>query len=116
MYFCDGQKKVVPFDSEQASSSEQVRVMKDDSDEEESDDEEDKEVEENVEPVERLDAILACRTKKEYTLSERFEKVFDQRRRLLIHPFSISAWSCSPVPQVQATWYKMDEGDKAGVL
>ena len=117
MYFCDGQKKVVPFDSEQASSSEQVRVLQDDSDDEESDDEDDddEEVEENVEPVERLDDILACRTKKEYTLSERFEKVFDQRRRLLIHPFSISAWICSPVPQVQATWYKMDEGDKGVV-
>jgi len=115
MYFCDGQKKTVPFDSEQASSSGQVRVLKDDSDEEESGNEEEEEVEENVEPVERLDDILACRTNKEHTLSERFAKVYDQRCRLLIHPFSISAWICSPVPQVQATWYKMDEDDKGVV-
>jgi len=115
MHFCDGQKKTVPFDSKQASSSDQVRVLKDDSDDDESSDEEDEEVEENVEPVERLDNILACRTNKECTPSERFAKVHAQRCQLLIQPFLISAWICSPVPQVQATWCKMDEGDKGVV-
>ena len=119
MYFCDGQKKAVPFDSQQASPSEQVRVLtevtSDDDDDSNADDDEDAQMEENVVPVERLNDILACRTSKEYTLSERFEMVYDHHSRHLIHPFSISAWICSPVPQVQATWYKIDEADK-GVL
>jgi len=41
--------------------------------------------------------------------------VYDQCCQLLIHPFSVSAWIGSPVPQVQATWCKMDAGDKGVV-
>jgi hypothetical protein len=125
MYFCD-EKKRVPFSDKQAPLEEQVSVLYDEeSDSDSSDDEEDDEgnggsdsdeSKEVTEPpkkfFEKTLDILQCQTEIKYTLAQRFEWVFNQRCQQLMHPFSIAAWICSPVPQVQATWGRMDESDK----
>jgi hypothetical protein len=114
MYFCSDDKKTVPFDSEEAPPSMQVRVLKCDEDDSDSDDDEDdgSVVEEDDVVQDNMKDILACRTERSYSLSERFRKVFEKRSRLLMHPFATAAWLCSPVPQVQETWTRMDESDK----
>jgi len=125
MYFCDGQKMQVPFSDKQAPAAEQVGNLADeDSDDDsdsdsdsgeevnsDSDEEEESEPDGNNEFHEKKSDILQCRTANKYTLSQRFEWVYNQRASELMHPFSIAAWLCSPVPQVQETW-KIDEGHK----